>query len=121
MIHFAALKAVGESCRLPLMYYGNNVTGSANLMEVMMEFGVKKIIFSSSATVYGDPDYLPIDEIHPTGKCTNPYGKTKYFMEEIIKDQVAANPVSILVSMINVLHNLLIFGKFLIRQLLFFL
>jgi len=92
VIHFAALKAVGESCRLPLMYYGNNVTGSANLMEVMMEFGVKKIIFSSSATVYGDPDYLPIDEIHPTGKCTNPYGKTKYFMEEIIKDQVAANP-----------------------------
>merc|ERR1719384_1893748 len=92
VIHFAALKAVGESCRLPLMYYGNNVTGSANLMEVMMEFGVKKIVFSSSATVYGDPDYLPIDEIHPTGKCTNPYGKTKYFMEEIIKDQVAANP-----------------------------
>jgi len=93
VIHFAALKAVGESCRLPLMYYGNNVTGSANLMEVMMEFGVKKIVFSSSATVYGDPEYLPIDEIHPTGtSITNPYGKTKYFMEEIIKDQVAANP-----------------------------
>jgi len=92
VIHFAALKAVGESCRLPLMYYGNNVTGSANLMEVMMEFGVKKIVFSSSATVYGDPEYLPIDEQHPTGKCTNPYGKTKFFMEEIIKDQCAANP-----------------------------
>merc|ERR1712223_2333331 len=92
VIHFTALKAVGESCAQPLKYYGNNVTGSANLMEVMMEFGVKKIVFSSSATVYGDPDYLPIDEIHPTGKCTNPYGKTKYFMEEIIKDVSAANP-----------------------------
>ena len=94
VIHFAALKAVGESCRLPLMYYGNNITGSANLMEVMMEFGVKKIVFSSSATVYGDPEYLPVDEKHPTGKCTNPYGKTKYFMEEIIKDVCAANNVS---------------------------
>ena len=77
------------------MYYGNNVTGSANLMEVMMEFGVKKIVFSSSATVYGDPEYLPVDEKHPTGKCTNPYGKTKFFMEEIIKDVCAANPVSV--------------------------
>ena len=76
------------------MYYGNNITGSANLMEVMMEFGVKKIVFSSSATVYGDPEYLPVDEKHPTGKCTNPYGKTKYFMEEIIKDVCAANNVS---------------------------
>lgn len=91
VIHFAALKAVGESVRLPLMYYGNNVTGSANLMEVMMEFGVKKMVFSSSATVYGNPEYLPVDEKHPTGKCTNPYGKTKYFMEEIIKDVSAAN------------------------------
>ena len=85
VIHFAALKAVGESCSLPLKYYGNNVTGSANLMEVMMEFNVKKIVFSSSATVYGQPQYLPVDEKHPTGNCTNPYGKTKYFMEEIIK------------------------------------
>ena len=93
MIHFAALKAVGESCALPLKYYGNNVTGSSNLMEVMMEFGVKKIVFSSSATVYGDPEYLPLDENHPTGKCTNPYGKTKFFMEEIMKDVCAANSV----------------------------
>jgi len=92
VIHFAALKAVGESCSLPLKYYGNNVTGSANLMEVMMEFGVKKIVFSSSATVYGQPQYLPVDEKHPTGNCTNPYGKTKFFMEEIIKDVSAANP-----------------------------
>lgn len=85
VIHFAALKAVGESCALPLKYYGNNVTGSANLMEVMMEFGVTRIVFSSSATVYGQPQYLPVDEKHPTGNCTNPYGKTKFFMEEIIK------------------------------------
>ena len=55
---------------------------------------MKKIVFSSSATVYGDPEYLPVDEKHPTGKCTNPYGKTKYFMEEIIKDVCAANNVS---------------------------
>jgi len=92
VIHFAALKAVGESCALPLKYYGNNVTGSANLMEVMMEFGVKRLVFSSSATVYGQPQYLPVDENHPTGNCTNPYGKTKFFMEEIMKDVVTANP-----------------------------
>jgi len=92
VMHFAALKAVGESCALPLKYYSNNVTGSANLMEVMMEFSVKKIVFSSSATVYGQPQYLPVDEKHPTGNCTNPYGKTKFFMEEIIKDVSAANP-----------------------------
>lgn len=92
VIHCAALKAVGESCKLPLMYYSNNVTGSANLLEVMMEFNVKKIVFSSSSTVYGNPQYLPVDEKHPTGNCTNPYGKTKYFMEEIMKDVAEANP-----------------------------
>ena len=59
-----------------------------------MEYDVKKIVFSSSATVYGDPQYLPVDEKHPTGRCTNPYGKTKFFMEEIIKDQCSANNVS---------------------------
>ena len=75
VMHFAALKAVGESCALPLKYYGNNVIGSSNLMEIMMEFNVKKIVFSSSATVYGDPNYLPLDENHQTGTCTNPYGK----------------------------------------------
>ena len=63
------------------------------LLQVMMEYGVKKIVFSSSATVYGDPQYLPVDEKHPTGRCTNPYGKTKFFMEEIIKDQCTANSV----------------------------
>ena len=58
-----------------------------------MEYGVNRIVFSSSATVYGNPDYLPIDEKHPTGRCTNPYGKTKFFMEEIMKDVCAANKV----------------------------
>jgi len=60
----------------------------------MIEFGVKKIVFSSSATVYGDPKYLPIDENHPTGNCTNPYGKTKLFTEEIIRDVCTANKVA---------------------------
>ena len=68
MIHFAALKSVGESCKLPLKYYQNNITGSIVLMNVMTEFGVTKIIFSSSATVYGDPQYLPLDENHQIGK-----------------------------------------------------
>ena len=85
VMHFAALKSVGESCAFPLKYYQNNVTGTINLMEVMMEFKVKKIVVSSSATVYGEPQYLPIDEDHPTGNCTNPYGKSKYFMDEIFK------------------------------------
>ena len=85
VIHFAALKCVGESVALPLKYYQNNVTGTINLLQVMMEFNVKKIVFSSSATVYGQPQYLPIDETHPTGNCTNPYGKSKLFTEEIFK------------------------------------
>ena len=92
VIHFAALKSVGESCKLPLKYYQNNVSGSINLMEVMIEYGVNKIVFSSSATVYGQPVYLPIDEEHPTGDCTNPYGKTKFFMEEIFKDVCSSSP-----------------------------
>lgn len=87
VIHFAALKAVGESCRIPLDYYRNNVGGSVTLLEIMREFEVRQIIFSSSATVYGIPEYLPIDENHPVGlTCTNPYGRTKYFIEEILKD-----------------------------------
>ena len=63
-------------------------------MQVMGEFGVYNIVFSSSATVYGVPQYLPLDEKHPAGACTNPYGKTKYFIEEILADQNMANPVS---------------------------
>ncbi|KAJ8977956.1 hypothetical protein NQ317_008148 [Molorchus minor] len=87
VIHFAALKAVGESVQIPLTYYQNNVGGSSTLFEVMAKNGVKKLVFSSSATVYGTPQFLPITEKHPTGQgCTNPYGKTKYFVEEILKD-----------------------------------
>lgn len=86
VIHFAALKAVGESCQKPLQYYQNNLTGSSVLLEVMAKFGVYQFIFSSSATVYGDPKELPVPETHPTGDCTNPYGKSKYFTEEILKD-----------------------------------
>ncbi|XP_065168310.1 UDP-glucose 4-epimerase isoform X2 [Atheta coriaria] len=87
VIHFAALKAVGESVQIPLMYYQNNIAGSSTLFQVMSDFSVKKLVFSSSATVYGTPQYLPITEEHITGQgCTNPYGKTKYFVEEILKD-----------------------------------
>ena len=91
VIHFAALKAVGESCQMPLSYYRNNVGGTVILLDVMKRYGVKRLIFSSSATVYGMADYLPIDEKHPTGRnCTNPYGKTKFFIEEILKDLCAS-------------------------------
>lgn len=87
VIHFAALKAVGESVRIPLDYYRNNVGGTMTLLQVMKDFDVRKLVFSSSATVYGQPQYLPLDEAHPTGQgCTNPYGRTKYFVEEILKD-----------------------------------
>ncbi|XP_023015511.1 UDP-galactose 4'-epimerase isoform X1 [Leptinotarsa decemlineata] len=93
VIHFAALKAVGESVRIPLTYYQNNIGGSSALFEVMAKNGVKNIVFSSSATVYGDPQFLPITEQHPTGQgCSNPYGKTKYFVEEILKDVCASDP-----------------------------
>lgn len=91
VMHFAGLKAVGESVEKPLMYYKVNLTGTIQLLEIMNAHGVKKIVFSSSATVYGDPNYLPIDEKHPVGGCTNPYGKTKYFIEEMIKDQCKAD------------------------------
>lgn len=84
--HFAALKAVGESCRKPLEYYQNNVMGTSLLLEAMAAAGVFNLVYSSSATVYGEPEFLPLNETHPTGKCTNPYGKSKYFTEEIFKD-----------------------------------
>ncbi|NP_001085067.1 uncharacterized protein LOC432137 [Xenopus laevis] len=90
VLHLAGLKAVGESVQKPLLYYKVNLTGTIQLLEVMNSHGVKNIVFSSSATVYGDPSYLPIDESHPVGGCTNPYGKTKYFIEEMIKDQCKA-------------------------------
>ncbi|XP_068607928.1 UDP-glucose 4-epimerase isoform X2 [Brachionichthys hirsutus] len=90
VMHFAGLKAVGESVQQPLRYYRVNLTSSMNLLEVMQAHGVRNLIFSSSATVYGDPQYLPIDEQHPVGGCTNPYGKTKYFIEEMIGDHCKA-------------------------------
>ncbi len=92
VIHFAGLKAVGESVRLPLKYYENNITGTVHLLEVMREMGVKNLVFSSSATVYGKPHAVPIKEDFPVGGCTNPYGKTKYFIEEILRDLAVADP-----------------------------
>jgi UDP-glucose 4-epimerase len=86
VIHFAGLKAVGDSVKHPLEYYDNNVNGTLVLLNVMQEFKCKKIVFSSSATVYGDPHTTPIQEDFPTGDITNPYGKTKLFIEEILKD-----------------------------------
>lgn len=92
VIHFAGLKAVGESVEKPLEYYENNIGGTINLLECMEEFGVKKLIFSSSATVYGD-QLAPLDESLPTGEgITNPYGRTKFMIEEIIKDLCVADP-----------------------------
>uniref|UniRef100_A0A8D0G652 UDP-glucose 4-epimerase n=1 Tax=Sphenodon punctatus TaxID=8508 RepID=A0A8D0G652_SPHPU len=86
VIHFAGLKAVGESVQKPLEYYKVNLGGTIRLLETMRAHGVKNLVFSSSATVYGDPAYLPVDEQHPVGGCTNPYGKSKYFIEEMIGD-----------------------------------
>ncbi len=86
VIHFAGLKAVGESVANPLEYYDNNVNGTLVLLEVMNEFGCKKIVFSSSATVYGDPYITPIKEDFPIGGTTNPYGTSKYMIERILKD-----------------------------------
>ncbi len=93
VIHFAGLKAVGESVQKPLEYYKNNVTGTVNLLECMKETGVKKIIFSSSATVYGvqeSPEY--VETMKTGGELSNPYGRTKYFIEEILKDVCVADP-----------------------------
>ena len=91
VIHFAALKAVGESVSKPLAYYKNNVAGSLILFELMEEFGVTNIVFSSSATVYGDPATVPITEDFPLNP-TNPYGWTKVMMEQILIDHQRANP-----------------------------
>lgn len=92
VIHCAALKAVGESVRKPLEYYHNNITGTLTLLKVMDEAGVKNIVFSSSATVYGDPEVIPITEECPKGQCTNPYGWTKSMMEQIMTDLQKAHP-----------------------------
>ena len=91
VIHFAGLKAVGESVNLPLRYYQNNLTGTLVLCSVMSQFGVKKLVFSSSATVYGDPDTVPITEAAPL-KPTNPYGRTKRMIEDILRDLQFSDP-----------------------------
>ncbi len=90
--HFAGLKAVGESVAKPLEYYHNNITGTLVLCDVMRSHGVKKIIFSSSATVYGDPAFIPITEDCPKGKITNPYGQTKSMLEQVLTDLHVADP-----------------------------
>ncbi|MBQ9430253.1 MAG: UDP-glucose 4-epimerase GalE [Kiritimatiellae bacterium] len=92
VIHFAALKAVGESTKIPLKYYGNNISGTINLCEVMAANGCKNIVFSSSATVYGDPASVPIREDFPTPGATNPYGWTKLMMEQVFRDTQKADP-----------------------------
>ncbi|XP_041984862.1 UDP-glucose 4-epimerase-like isoform X2 [Aricia agestis] len=91
VIHFAALKAVGESMQQPLLYYQNNLLGMLNLLEVMRSHNCYQMVFSSSCTVYGEPEKLPITEAHPTGSITNVYGRTKYFIEEMLKDLSAAD------------------------------
>lgn len=91
VIHFAALKAVGESVSEPLRYYQNNITGTLILCEVLLEQGIRNLVFSSSATVYGDPETVPITEASPL-QATNPYGRTKLMMEYILTDLQFANP-----------------------------
>lgn len=91
VIHFAGLKAVGESVSEPMKYYDNNVGGTLSLLEAMADCGAKTLVFSSSATVYGQPQYLPLDENHPTS-ATNPYGRTKLMIEEMLADVAAADP-----------------------------
>ena len=93
VVHLAGLKAVGESIQQPLRYYRNNLDSTLSLLEVMNEKGVKKLVFSSSATVYGDPEELPLHETSRTGQgITNPYGQTKYMLEQICKDVVTGDP-----------------------------
>ena len=91
-IHFAGLKAVGESVAKPWEYYENNIAGTLTLVDVMRKRGVKNIIFSSSATVYGDPAQIPITEECPKGQCTNPYGWTKSMLEQVLADIQKADP-----------------------------
>ena len=92
VLHFAGLKAVGESVRKPLDYYANNVAGSVNLCQAMAAAGVLRLVFSSSATVYGEPTQIPIGEDLPTGVPTNPYGRSKLMVEELLQDLAASDP-----------------------------
>jgi len=91
VVHFAGLKAVGESVKKPIWYYRNNLDSTLTLLEVMAQYGVKKFVFSSSATVYGDQP-APLTEETPTGNCSNPYGWTKYMIEQILKGACVADP-----------------------------
>lgn len=91
VVHFAGLKAVGESVALPLHYYDNNVAGTLNLLQAMSAAGVRRLVFSSSATVYGDPHAVPIREDFPL-RASNPYGRTKLMIEEILRDLLATDP-----------------------------
>ena len=92
VIHFAGLKAVAESIQIPLKYYENNIIGTINLLKCMQDNDIKNFVFSSSACVYGFPNKNPIDEDSPSNCATNPYGRTKCFIEEILKDCYMANP-----------------------------
>jgi len=92
VIHFAGLKSVGESVQKPLEYYDNNVNGTLVLAQAMRNAQVKSLVFSSSATVYGDPDDVPLTEDSPTGATTNPYGRSKYIVEQCLSDLFAAEP-----------------------------
>ena len=92
VMHFAGHKAVGESVQKPLMYYRNNLDSTLTLLEIMEEFRVGPFIFSSSATVYGESTDVPFRESHPAGNCTNPYGWTKFMVEQIARDAARANP-----------------------------
>ncbi len=92
VIHFAGLKSVAESVAEPVMYYRTNIDSMLTVLEVMKECGVKKLVFSSSATVYGSSGRTPFSETDPAGDCSNPYGRTKYIIEEMLKDAAAADP-----------------------------
>ncbi len=91
VIHFAGLKAVGESTEQPITYYSNNIQGTISLLQAMQATSIKTLVFSSSATVYGEPHYLPLDEKHPT-HATNPYGRSKLHIEEILSDVAQSDP-----------------------------
>jgi UDP-glucose 4-epimerase len=99
IIHFAALKAVGESVEKPLDYYGNNLVSMINILRAMNEFKIPSLVFSSSCTVYGQPDALPVTEHSPIKPASSPYGNTKQISEEIIRDTIAANSVMKAISL----------------------
>lgn len=100
VVHLAGLKAVGESCEQPLMYYQNNLDATLVLLEVMHAFSVDKLVFSSSATVYGDAAAMPVNERSPLS-ATNPYGRTKLMIEQILQDMVSANPERLKVALLR--------------------